>query len=279
MTIRTAWKYCLLACLLAACSTAPVSYDTEPSRAPGDIAAPASADRGISATAQSKSFTAQRAAAPQSPRADERLGTQWGDTITSAVTEVDLRRKSSTPLDENSLRYADKAYRGQPVQSIALLAGKISLSVIDDRRDPLPLYRDNGQYYLQGQNGQAYRLQYHNHSDNTYEIVASVDGLDVLTGKAASRTQGGYVLNPQDTLIIAGFRRDMKSVASFIFSKPGDAYAANTPAGSIGNTGIIGTVVYELQVPPRAVEKRREPQPINQPDAFPADSRFAPPPR
>lgn len=269
MSFRPLCTGLLLAALLTACSHIPPgSSASDPLLTNDSASQQKTAHYHIDSAFASRSAPAP--ASLQTAQSSERLGTQWGDDIDSSVTEVNMSRTSAKPLDEILLYYADKHYRGQRIASIALVAGKISLSVIDDRSQPLPLVRDNGRYYLQGQSGQAYRLRYRNHSANTYEIVASVDGLNVISGKAASRTQGGYVLRPHDTLDIAGFRRDSRHVAAFIFSPPGDAYAANTPAGSIRNTGIIGSVVYELHAPRPAV---------NTPDAFPADSRYAPPPR
>ena len=110
-------------------------------------------------------------------------------------------------------------------------------------------------------------MHYKNNSNTTYEIVASVDGLNVLNGRAASRQDAGYVLRPRGELTIEGFRKDDNTVAAFTFGAPQDAYAAHSAHGSVQNTGIIGTVVYELQGDtPRT------------PNAFPADGRYAPPP-
>ena len=200
----------------------------------------------------------------------ERLGTKWGDDVNSEVTTVDLRRTSSDPIEQMQVRYADKAYDGRAVNSMSLLAGKVDFSMETDT-GALSLYRDSGNYYVQGQAGQAYRLVYHNNSANTYEIVASVDGINVLNGSAASRYDSGYVLNPNDDLVIEGFRKSQSSVASFIFSKPESAYAANTSSGSINNTGIIGTAVYGLYDPSK-------PKPT-QPQAYPADNGYAKPPQ
>jgi hypothetical protein len=200
----------------------------------------------------------------------ERLGTQWGDEVDSEVTTVDLRRISGEPLDQLQVSYADKSYKGRAINSISLLAGKIEFSVATDDGQ-LPLYRDAGNYYLQGRAGQAYRLVYHNNSVNTYEIVASVDGLNVLDGSAASRYDNGYILEPNDDLVIEGFRKSQSAVASFLFSKPENAYAANTDTGSIENTGVIGTVIYELYDP-------SQPKP-KQPQAYPADKDYAKPPQ
>ncbi|MGP4118930.1 hypothetical protein ACT3N8_03800 [Psychrobacter aquimaris] len=211
-----------------------------------------------------------QAPSAQDTAESERLGTKWGDDVNSEVTTVDLRRTSNEPIEQMQVRYADKSYTGRAVNSMSLLAGKVDFSMESDS-GKLSLYRDNGSYYVQGKSGQAYRLVYHNNSDNTYEIVASVDGINVLDGSAASRYDSGYVLNPNDDLVIEGFRKSQSSVASFIFSKPDAAYAANTNAGSISNTGVIGTVIYELYNP-------TEPR-LSQPQAFPADDGYAKPPQ
>ena len=74
---------------------------------------------------------------------------------------------------------------------------------------------------------------------------------------------------PHDTLEIAGFRKNADSVTSFILSEAGDAYAANSRHGDAKNTGIICTVICPLD----------DPQAKKQPDAFPADNGYTPPPQ
>lgn len=202
----------------------------------------------------------------------EKLGTKWGDELNSRVYEVDLSRVTSEPIAQASLRYANKNFTGKAVNNLSIEAGRISFTVIDDQGKTLPIVRDGENYYVQAKDGQAYQLHYQNHSQKTYEIVASVDGIDVLNGQAASKYNSGYVLNPNTTLTIDGFRKSKSTVASFIFAKPQDAYAANTSSGSISNTGIIATVVYELK-------KSKKVNAVNQssngyapaPNAFPAD--------
>ncbi|WP_201599094.1 hypothetical protein [Psychrobacter vallis] len=219
---------------------------------------------------QRESVPSIQAEAMQDAAESERLGTQWGDEVDSPITTVDLRRVNNEPLEEMQVSYADKSYKGRAVNSMSLLAGKVEFSVITDN-DKLPLYRDAGNYYLQGQAGQAYRLVYHNNSANTYEIVASVDGLNVLNGSAASLYDSGYVLEPNDDLVIEGFRKSQSAVASFIFSKPDNAYAANTTSGSIENTGVIGTVIYELYDPSQPKPRHAK--------TYPADKGYAKPPQ
>jgi hypothetical protein len=219
----------------------------------------------------SKAVSAEAGAqlANSSVRADEKLGTKWGDEIDSHVTQVDLKRKSYTPVDETLVRYADKNYQGKVINSISIAAGKISFSVVDDQGNRIALYRVGQNYYLAGRQGQSYQLRYENNTGKTFEVVTSVDGVDVINGSQASRRNAGYVLHAHNTLKIEGFRKSNSAVASFTFSKPEDAYAANTASGSIQNTGVIGTVVYELEAPTekaRPVSKYASP-----PNAFPAD--------
>lgn len=203
--------------------------------------------------------------------ADEKLGTKWGDEVTSHVTEVNLARLSEQPIAESEIRYANKQYQGKMVNSISLAAGKISFSVVNDNNQELPLYRDGQNYYLSGKNGQSYQLKYENHTDNTYEVVASVDGMDVLNGSIASRNNSGYVLHPHSTLQIEGFRKSDSAVASFTFSSPEDAYATNSDHGSIQNTGIIGTAIYQLESPDSKDEIKDSSKYAPPPKAFPAD--------
>lgn len=204
--------------------------------------------------------------------ADEKLGTKWGDEVTSHVTEVNLKRLSDQPIAESQVRYANKQYQGKTINSISLAAGKISFSIVDDADAVLPLFREGQSYYLAGQDGQSYQLKYENHTDSTFEVVASVDGIDVLDGSTASRTNSGYVLHPHSEMKIEGFRKSDSAVASFTFSKPEDAYAANSNNGLIQNTGIIGTVIYQLETPDSKDEINDSSKYAPAPKAFPADN-------
>ncbi|MDI1224181.1 MULTISPECIES: hypothetical protein [Acinetobacter] len=242
---------CLLLCIfLAACSKK------------SDESASQSQTEATSADAAAEAANNQVAA-------DEKLGTKWGDEIDSHVTEVQLKRKSDSPLAETIVQYADKNYKGKTVNSISIAAGKVSFSVIDDHGNRIPMYRVGQSYYLSGREGQSYQLQYENNTAKTFEVVASVDGVDVIDGSEASRSNSGYVLHAHDSLKIEGFRKSESAVASFTFSKPKDAYAANSENGSIQNAGVIGTVLYELEAP------EDEAKPVNKyappPNAFPAD--------
>lgn len=74
-----------------------------------------------------------------------------------------------------------------------------------------------------------------------HEVVLSVDGLDVLDGKAASKEKRGYVV-AAPTLRVPGWRIDDKLTARFRFGRVGMSYAEQVNRG--GNVGVIGAAVY-----------------------------------
>ena len=96
----------------------------------------------------------------------------------------------------------------------------MELSVQSDNGDLFPIFRDGSNYFLQGKDGQSYRLVYKNNSNKTLEIIASVDGLDVISGQAASRYSDGYVLYPHDSLVIEGFRKSDECCSIFCIQQP-----------------------------------------------------------
>ena len=210
-------------------------------------------------------------------KSSERLGTQWGEGIGSNVTTVDLRRVSNNPVDMMQISYSAARQSGRQVQEGMIANGRIGVAVLNDRNGKWSMTQNGKNFYLKGTKGERYQLFYRNYSNKTYEIVATVDGLDVINGSAGSISNTGYVLYPNSTLTIEGFRKNSSEVAAFRFSAAQDAYAANTPAGSIKNTGIIGTAVFELYDPNK---RTVTPKPrTDEPKAFPADEKgYAPPP-
>lgn len=204
------------------------------------------------------------------------LGTQWGEEMTSSVQSVNLKRVSNTPIDVVEIRYAANQVRGSSIQTVNIANGRIQMSILNEHNAKWPLTQDGKYLYLKGKEGERYQLHYRNLSNNTYEIVATVDGLDVLNGQPGSVRNPGYVLRPNSTLTIQGFRLSKDEVAAFRFSSTNDAYASNTPAGDAHNIGVIGTAVFVLDAP-AAVNQH----PHQESNAFPADdlnNGYAPPP-
>lgn len=100
-----------------------------------------------------------------------------------------------------------------------------------------------GRRLVAGSKGAEYSIFVKNRSRSTLEIVASVDGLDVMDGAAARYAKRGYLVEPGDTLTIGGFRSGWNSEAAFKFSGVGDSYA-NLRHGNTRNIGVIGIAVF-----------------------------------
>ncbi|KQX39147.1 hypothetical protein [Variovorax sp. Root434] len=229
------------------------------------------------------------AAAPAAPA--PQLGTQWGEGIESKTRTVVAKRLSDRPDDVASVGYNEasavrRVVGSNPERRLNLLLadGDVEWSVLDEDGRPLPLQRTRrgsggeDMFRLAGVEGARYTLRFRNLSERSYEVIATVDGLDVLNGKPGSMRNGGYVLRPLQSLTIEGFRKSQNEVAAFRFSAPGRAYAANTEAGDVRNVGVIGAALFELEERD-APRRQRRGADASQPSAFPADGAYAPPPR
>ena len=210
---------------------------------------------------------------PQSSRAS--LGTQWGEGIASSVQEVNLQRISARPDDVIEIRYSSDICQGHPIVEAMVGDGRIGMSVLDEHNRKMTLIQSGQALYLQGRVGERYQLLYRNYSSSTYSVIATVDGLDVLTGKPGSFRNAGYVLDQKGVLVIEGWRKNRDEVAAFRFSSPEFAYAVNAQEGSDNYVGMIGTAVFELENPRTSASKSAYPQSF--PGELP-DSPYAQPP-
>ncbi|MPM39996.1 hypothetical protein SDC9_86634 [bioreactor metagenome] len=234
-----------------------------------------------------------------SPPVGSTLGTQWGEGRASQVqTVAAIRVTPDSQQAVATLSYSDEAsirlaLGGRADQQLNLLLhdGRVEWSVRDAQNRPLPIFSAPGrkaEYHVAGRDGERYELVYVNRSQQHYEIVATVDGLDVLSGQPGSLRNRGYLLEPGETLRIDGFRKSDDEVATFRFASKSNAYASNTPAGNPRNVGVIGTALFEVRLAgASARDLGRTSVPGGQ-NAFPADSdgrgsggagRFAPPPQ
>ena len=224
--------------------------------------------------------------APREPSPDARpgLGTEWGETRTSRVHDVTFVRDSSRPFAVATLHYNDRRgvdamasrHADRPTRrDIALGDGAVSVAIIDANGEPLEAVRVGDRMLVVGQAGQRYSIVLTNHTSHRFESVVTVDGLDVINGKPGSFDNRGYVLMPFATLEIEGFRQSTNAVAAFRFASVGESYAAQM--GSARNVGVIGAAFFgergDSLVSQRELGLRETASP------FPADPRFAQPPR
>lgn len=80
---------------------------------------------------------------------------------------------------------------------------------------------------VRAQEGDAYAIRVTNNTDRWVEVVAAVDGLDVIDGDRADYChKRGYILGPGGSYDIEGWRTSMDSVDEFRFVHPATSEAA-----------------------------------------------------
>ncbi len=136
--------------------------------------------------------------------------------------------------------------------SRALAAGGIADVTIYDRADQrvLPLYYQDGRYYVVGKPGNEYQINIRNQQAGEILAVVSVDGVNAVSGETADWSQTGYVLSSNASFDIQGWRKSLRHVATFFFTELDNSYAART--GRPDNVGVIGVAVFRKKPVPAA---------------------------
>lgn len=210
------------------------------------------------------------------------LGTSWGETVSAPISFAPFVRASSSPWAEVLLHYNDAQgaqahaqYLNTYPQPLEVYAGDGSLSValVDEAGRTLPGYAAGGRSLVIGEDGARYRIVVRNGTTARFEIVASVDGLDVVDGKPADPNRRGYIVDPHGVLVIDGFRTSDDAVAAFRFGRVADSYAAQTSGDR--NVGVVGLAIFSER---GAVWTRAELGRRDSADPFP-NRGYAMPPR
>jgi hypothetical protein len=179
------------------------------------------------------------------------LGTSWGETVSAPVHFAPFQRASGAPWAELALHYNDAdgalahaRYLGVAPAPLEVYAGDgaLSVAVVDEDGRTLPGFTAGGRTLIVGEDGERYRIVVRNATDARFEVVASVDGLDVIDGRPADPNRRGYLVDPHGVLTIDGFRTSSEAVAAFRFGRVADSYAAQT--GSDRNVGVIGLAIF-----------------------------------
>lgn len=207
------------------------------------------------------------------------LGTAYGEQRFSSVRSVQFRRaNASSPSTLLSLRYND----AQGVQQMAQWktggspqraynqSGALSVTLRDESGAPLPGAQIGGDTYAVGETGARYVIGVENNTAQRYEVLASVDGLDVIDGGDADFNKRGYVINPYTSFVIEGWRTSDDTVAAFRFSDIQDSYAERVGKGR--NVGVVGVAFFQEEGINNSDELRRR----DTADPFPG--RYTPPP-
>lgn len=179
------------------------------------------------------------------------LGTSFGESVYAPISFAPFIRAAASPWAEVALHYNDvdgvtahANYVGMQPQPLEIYAGDGSLAValVDDMGRTLPGFTASGRTLIMGSDGDRYRIIVRNATTARFEVVASVDGLDVIDGKPADPNRRGYIVDPHDTLVIDGFRTSDSNVAAFRFGRVAESYAAQTSGDR--NVGVVGLAIF-----------------------------------
>ncbi len=257
----------------AACTGGTSAYRAGPSPAAAPAAEPYRAEspaRGLEGPSE--------AAEPSPDRPG--LGTEFGEDVDSRVVDEPFERASNEPFAVVAVHYNDAQgidaqarSRGAVIApaTASTLSGGIAVALTDESGDPLPGLVAPERAYVVGEVGERYNLEVTNRTAARYELVASVDGLDVIDGRPAGYGKRGYIVPPHGRLTIEGFRTSQESVAAFRFAAVRDSYAART--GDDRNVGVVGFAFFAERGSPWTSDEalRRE-------SADPFPDRYAAPP-
>ncbi len=191
-----------------------------------------------------------RAILPDRPGLGTTLGSEYHDYSTSTQF---YRRLPSSPDYVASFHYNDQEGAKAMAEfvgsgskrsgSFKLAGGKLRAS-LQTWGDTLPWYEARGKIFVVGEAGRNYSITLENTTKDRLEVVVSVDGLDVLSGTAASTSRRGYVIPKDGKISIDGMRVGGK-MRRFQFGSVRDSQAAKT-GGEAGarNVGVVGLAVY-----------------------------------
>jgi len=252
-------------------------------------APPPAAEPGAGASADESAPRARSEAKKSSSRPldieQERpgLGTTWGETMTSHVSNAPFDRASSSPFSITTIRYNDQSgiaamLRGAEFADFRSNGtpagnGMLTVRLTDANGSTLPTFSNQGRSLVQGEHGDRYMIELTNQTASRFEAVVTVDGLDVIDGRPGSLAKRGYLVQPFATVQIDGFRQNMDQVAAFRFGSVRGSYAAGK--GSDRNVGVIGVAVFAE----RGAQQPWTTREINRREsADPFPGRFASPP-
>jgi hypothetical protein len=248
---------------------------------------PAEPSSGSASKAEAGAATTPSERAP-SPSTDARpgLGTEWGETRQSRISTVPfVRADRGTPFATASLFYNDEAgaramanasgFRRTTGGLVPIASGAVSIGLRAHNGGFLNGFVAGDRNYAVGEAGTAYTIIIRNRSNARFECVVSVDGLDVLDGRAANFGKRGYLVDAGGELEIDGFRQSTETVAAFRFGSVRNSYAGQKH-GDTRNVGVIGVALFHergsnpLSFSSDDVQKRH--------DANPFPGQFATPP-
>jgi hypothetical protein len=270
----------------APAASAPPAQDQRSASAPSELPQEALAPPESKALAPSAGMPQiQEEASSRAESERPGLATQFGEYRESSVRQGSFSRNNpSTPFTTATFWYNDAdgirsistasgSMRNQQATQ-SLLNGGLVVNLLDENNRVLPGLVADSKYYAVGAKNARYAIEVRNRTEFTFEVLASVDGLDVINGQPAAFDHRGYLLAPRDTLLIEGFRTSANGVAAFRFGSVQNSYSVAVGHGD-KNIGVIGVAFFEEQgktpaYPSDDARKREQ--------ANPFPGTYAPPP-
>lgn len=258
------------------------SFEATPMGQPGQAPPTPAAEGGASIRGD---FKAEQEA-PKEPSNRPGLGTTWGETRDSKITSAPFSRAdASNAFATSALFYNDEegarsmanasGFRRFSEGSIDVGGGVLTAKLKGGNGRFLSGFEASGKKFVVGQAGDRYTIVLQSHVPARLEVVVSVDGLDVIDGKAASFSKRGYLIDPHGSIEIDGFRQSMDTVAAFRFGSVRNSYAEKK-TGDSRNVGVIGVALFnERGTDPSSWPRGDTRQRL---DANPFPGQFATPP-
>jgi hypothetical protein len=163
---------------------------------------------------------------------------RWDPTRPSATVELHYNdRSGARRMSPNGAWGRAEAYA----------LGGLRLRIVDSAGRTFPALMTGSHVIGVGAPGERYALEIDNPTAARFEVVASVDGLDVLDGEDASFEKRGYLIGAYSSVTIDGFRRSDAEVAAFRLGDVARSYAAGK--GKARNVGVIGFALFEERRP------------------------------
>ena len=115
---------------------------------------------------------------------------------------------------------------------------------------PVKKYSHHGRTFIRASKGTPYSILLKNHDSRRKLFRVSVDGIDVINGKAAGNSDSGYIIDGYNSYEVKGFRTSNDSVNQFVFNDKKSSYAAlsDETNGDTSNCGVVGIKVFDEKV-------------------------------
>lgn len=120
----------------------------------------------------------------------------------------------------------------------------------------LPTYAHRGDRWVEALRGREYSLRLTNPTPHRVAVALSVDGLNTIDARHTDGWSASkWVLDPWETIEIAGWQVSDRAARRFVFTGERDSYGA--ALGQTENLGVIEAIVYRER--PRPVTRFQGP--------------------